>query len=86
MFVKNNYVIYFILDYLLSEDKSKKPSNSTSVDDIISKLPPQKNCKAWFDLGFTKNAVYNLNYGSTPEGIKAWCDMEQGGYTVYCLF
>ena len=73
---------YFILEYVISEDKSKTTLNSTSVDDIISKLPPQKNCKAWFELGFAVNAVYNLDYGSNPSGIKAWCDVENGGYTV----
>merc|ERR1719376_252975 len=71
-----------LIDYLMSEDKSKPALNSTSVDDLISKLPPQKSCKAWFDLGFTVNAVYNLDYGTNPAGIKAWCDMENGGYTV----
>ena len=67
----------------MSEDKSKPALNSTSVDDLISKLPPQKSCKAWFDLGFTVNTVYNLDYGTNPAGIKAWCDMENGGYTVF---
>ena len=67
---------------LISENKSKTASNSTSYHNTTSDTPPQDSCKAWFDLGFTTNAVYNLEFGSNPSGAKAWCDMENGGYTV----
>ena len=71
----------FILDYVISENESKTASNSTSYHNTTSDLPPQESCKAWFDLGFTTNAVYNLEFRPNPAGIKA-CDMENGGYTV----
>jgi len=70
------------LSSLQQKMSSPIASNSTSYHNTTSDPPPQKSCKAWFELGFTTNAVYNLDYGSNPAGIKVWCDMENGGYTV----